>query len=51
MVNALTCRPATAAEENELSAIFNKVSLKSTELEALKTILLHIFELHDCKYK
>lgn len=51
MVNALTCRPATAAEENELSAIFNKVSLKSTELEALKTVLLHIFELHDCKYK
>jgi hypothetical protein len=51
MVNALTCRPASAAEENELSAIFNKVSLKSSEPDALKTVLLHIFELHDCKYK
>jgi hypothetical protein len=51
MVNALTCRPASAAEENELAAIYNKVSLKSTESDALKTVLLHIFELHDCKYK
>jgi len=51
MVNALTCRPSSAEEENELSAIFTKVSLKATELEALKTVLLHIFELRDCKYK
>lgn len=51
MVNALTCRPASAAEENELSGIFNKVSLKSSETDALKTVLLHILELHDCKYK
>ena len=51
MVNSLTCRPASAEEENQLSAIFNKVSLKTTELEALRTVLLHIFELRDCKYK
>jgi hypothetical protein len=51
MVSSLTCRPATANEENELFAIFNKVSLKATELEALRTVLLHILELHDCKYK
>ena len=51
MVSSLTCRPASAAEENELSAIFNKVSLKASDTEALKTVLLHIFELHDCKYK
>lgn len=51
MVSALTCRPASAEEENQLSAIFNKVSLKATEQEALRTVLLHILELHDCKYK
>jgi hypothetical protein len=51
MVSSLTCRPASAAEENELSAIFNKISLKASDAEALKTVLLHIFELHDCKYK
>ena len=51
MVSSMTCRPASAEEENELFAIFNKVSLKATELEALKTVLLHILELRDCKYK
>jgi hypothetical protein len=51
MVSSLTCRPASAAEENELFGIFNKVSLKATEMEALKTVLLHILELHDCKTK
>lgn len=51
MVNLLTCRPSTAAEENELLKIFNKVSLKENELSAWKTVLLHIFEIHDCKYK
>jgi hypothetical protein len=51
MVTAMTCRPATAEEENHLSAIFNKVSLKATEMDALKTVLLHILELHDCRYK
>jgi hypothetical protein len=51
MVTAMTCRPATAQEENHLSAIFNKVSLKATEMDALKTVLLHILELHDCRHK
>ena len=51
MVSSLTCRPTSAAEENELSALYSKVSLKASETEALKTVLLHIFELHDCKYK
>ena len=51
MVNLLTCRASSAAEENELSAIYRKVSLKSTELDAWKTVLLHILELHDCKFK
>ena len=51
MVNSLTCRPSSAEEDNDLSAIFNKVSLKATELEAWRTVLLHIFELRDCKYK
>ena len=51
MVSSMTCRPASAEEENELFAIFNKVSIKATEMEALKTVLLHILELRDCKYK
>lgn len=51
MVNLLTCRPSSATEENELLKIFNKVSLKENELSAWKTVLLHIFEMHDCKYK
>lgn len=51
MVSSMTCRPASADEENELFAIFNKVSLKATEREALETVLLHILELRDCKYK
>lgn len=51
MINALTCRPSSADEENELLAIFQKVSLKDSELNAWKTVLLHIFELHDCKFK
>ncbi len=51
MVNLLTCRPSSAAEENELLKIFNKVSLKENELAAWKTVLLHIFELHDCKHR
>ena len=51
MVSSMTCRPASAEEENELFGIFNKVSIKATEMEALKTVLLHILELRDCKYK
>jgi len=51
MVNLLTCRPSTAAEENEFTQIFNKVSLKEDEMSAWKTVLLHILEMHDCKYK
>ena len=51
MINLLTCRPSSAAEENELSGIYRKVSLKSSELDAWKTVLLHILELHDCKFK
>ncbi len=51
MVNLMTCRPSTAEEENELSQIFNKVSLKADEMSAWRTVLLHILELHDCKTK
>jgi len=51
MINLLTCRPSTAAEENEFTQIFNKVSLKEDEMSAWKTVLLHILEMHDCKYK
>jgi hypothetical protein len=49
MVNGLTCRPASAAEENALMGIFNKVALKSDERTALETVLLHIFQLPDCR--
>lgn len=51
MVNELVCRPATLTEANELLQIFAKVSLKADEMDAWKTVLAHIFELHDCKYK
>lgn len=51
MINLLTCRPSTAAEENEFTQIFNKVSLKEDEMSSWKTVLLHILEMHDCKYK
>jgi hypothetical protein len=51
MVNLLTCRPSSAEEENELMQIFNKVSLKSDEMSAWKTVLLHILEMNDCKTK
>jgi hypothetical protein len=51
LVQCLLCRPSTAEEETRLTRIFNQVSLKSEELVAYKTVLLHIFELHDCKYK
>ena len=51
MVNLLTSRSSSAAEENELSSIYRKVSLKSSEMDAWKTVLLHILELHDCKFK
>lgn len=51
MVMALTCRPCTADEETSLVRIFNQVSLKADELGAYKTVLMHIFEMHDCKFK
>lgn len=51
MINLLTCRPSSAAEENQFAEIFNKVSLKEDEMSAWKTVLLHILEMHDCKYK
>jgi hypothetical protein len=51
MINLLTCRPSTAAEENEFMQIFNKVSMKGDDMSAWKTVLLHILEMHDCKYK
>ena len=51
MINLLTCRPSSAEEENEFAEIFNKVSLKEDEMSAWKTVLLHILEMHDCKYK
>jgi len=51
MVNQMTCRPSTADEENELSQIFNKVSMKDDELSAWKTVILHILEMPDCKLK
>ena len=51
MINQLTCRPSTATEENEFIDIYNKVSLKEDEMSAWKTVLLHILEMHDCKYK
>jgi hypothetical protein len=51
MINLLTCRPSSAAEENQFAQIFNKVSLKEDEMSAWKTVLLHILEMHDCKYK
>jgi len=51
MINLLTCRPSTAAEENEFTQIFNKVSMKGDDMSAWKTVLLHILEMHDCKYK
>jgi hypothetical protein len=51
IVQGLICRPSTAEEETQLTRIFNQVSLKSEELVAYKTVLLHVFELHDCKFK
>ncbi len=51
LVNELTCRPATLGEANDLLHLFAKVSLKADEMDAWKTVLAHIFELHDCKYK
>ena len=51
LVNELTCRPATLEEANDLLRLFTKVSLKADEMDAWKTVLAHIFELHDCKYK
>ena len=51
MVMALTCRPCTAEEETSLVRIFNQVSLKADELGAYNTVLMHIFEMHDCKFK
>jgi hypothetical protein len=51
MINLLTCRPSSAAEENEFAEIFNKVSLKEDEMAAWRTVLLHLLEMHDCKYK
>jgi hypothetical protein len=51
MVNALTCRPATAEEETDLLEIYNKISLKSDEAGAWKTVLMHIFQLPECRFK
>ncbi len=51
LVNELTCRPSTLEEANELLKIFTKVSLKADEIDAWKTVLAHIFELHDCRFK
>jgi hypothetical protein len=51
MINQLTCRPSSAAEETEFLDIFNKVSLKEDEMSAWKTVLLHLLEMHDCKFK
>lgn len=51
IINQLTCRPSSADEENKFLDIFNKVSLKEDEMSAWKTVLLHVFELRDCKYK
>jgi hypothetical protein len=51
MVMALTCRPCTAEEETSLVRIFNQVSLKADELGAYNTVLMHVFEMHDCKFK
>jgi hypothetical protein len=51
MVMSLTCRPCTAEEETNLVRIFNQVSLKADELVAYNTVLMHIFEMHDCKFK
>ncbi len=51
IINQLTCRPSSADEENKFLDIFNKVSLKEDEMSAWKTVLLHVFEMRDCKYK
>ena len=51
MVLALTCRPCTAEEETSLVRIFNQVSLKAEDLAAYTTVLMHVFEMHDCKFK
>ena len=51
MVMSLTCRPCTAEEETSLVRIFNQVSLKADEFGAYSTVLMHIFEMHDCKFK
>jgi hypothetical protein len=51
MVQSLICRPCTAEEETQLTRIHTQVSLKSEEFAAYKTVLFHIFEMHDCKYK
>ena len=51
LVNGLACRPSTATELNELSQIYQKVSLKSDEMTSWQTVLMHVFQMHDCKYK
>lgn len=51
LVQGLVCRPCTAEEETQLTRIFNQVSLKSEELVAYKTVLLHVMEMRDCKFK
>ena len=51
MVLSLTCRPCTAEEETSLTRIFNQVSLKAEDLAAYTTVLMHVFEMHDCKFK
>ncbi|MEI6712949.1 MAG: hypothetical protein WCO60_04310 [Verrucomicrobiota bacterium] len=51
MITQLTCRPSTAEEENEMAKLFGKVSMKSDEMSAWKTVLIHILKMHDCKFK
>ncbi len=51
IITCLACRPATAAEENELVGIYNKVILKSDEKAAWETVLLHAFQVPDCRTK
>ena len=34
MITSLTCRPASASEENEMTKLFGKVSLKASEMDA-----------------
>lgn len=51
MVTLLACRPASASEENELVSVYNKVILKSDEKAAWETVLLHVFQIPDCRTK